>query len=392
MSAPNSGDAFDVAVVGAGPAGSAAALRLARCGYRVVLLERTCFEQPRVGESLAPEVQPLLRKLGLWGDFLALHPLPSWGTRSCWGEAQERSQSHLFSPFGCGWHIDRRAFDRLLAYRAEQAGASLRQGTAWLGSEPLSDGWLLRVRATRSANACVVAPIRTLRARFLLDASGRRAHLARSLGAQLVAFDRLIGIAMRGAGADDKQLGHLLIEAAPEGWWYSAPLPQGDDDTDNTMIAMLMTDADLCAPARLHRDDGWHASLRTTTATRARLVAHHDVSKPQVHCAGSQRLRRSMTANGDAWLAIGDAALAVDPISGSGVLRALRSALAAADAIIAIGAQRVARARLISDYETDRDRECVEFLAMRAHYYGMQQRWPNAPFWHRRLVTQRQAA
>src|SRR5205809_8033562 len=76
---------FDVVVVGAGPAGSATALRLSRMGCRVALVERTRFEKPRVGESLSPAVQPLLAELGVWQEFLRLEPLPSYGMRSIWG-------------------------------------------------------------------------------------------------------------------------------------------------------------------------------------------------------------------------------------------------------------------------------------------------------------------
>ena len=113
---------FDAAVVGAGPAGSATARWLALRGWRVALLERTRFEAPRIGESLAPNVQEPLRELGLWPEFLALAPLPSWGSRSLWGDAAQQSHSHLLNPYGCGWHVDRRAFDHMLAHAAVAAG------------------------------------------------------------------------------------------------------------------------------------------------------------------------------------------------------------------------------------------------------------------------------
>ena len=65
-------DEFDVAVVGAGPAGSATARRLARSGCRVVLLEQSRFDAPRVGESLAPSTNALLTELGVWPRFTGL--------------------------------------------------------------------------------------------------------------------------------------------------------------------------------------------------------------------------------------------------------------------------------------------------------------------------------
>lgn len=77
MTADLGGGVFDAAVVGAGPAGSATARWLALQGWRVALLERTRFEAPRIGESLAPNVREPLCELGLWSEFLALVPLPS---------------------------------------------------------------------------------------------------------------------------------------------------------------------------------------------------------------------------------------------------------------------------------------------------------------------------
>jgi 2-polyprenyl-6-methoxyphenol hydroxylase-like FAD-dependent oxidoreductase len=86
---------------------------------------------------------------------------------------------------------------------------------------------------------------------------------------------------------------------------------------------------------------------------------------------GAARLLR---APGDRtrWLAVGDAALAVDPISGSGVVRALRTAVAAAGA--ARPALDGARDSLAA-YDDDRNRECTAYLVERASYYAME-RWP----------------
>ncbi|MFP2928180.1 FAD-dependent oxidoreductase, partial [Pyxidicoccus sp. 3LG] len=53
----------EVCVVGGGPAGAALALRLARLGHEVCLVERQAFPRPHLGESLAPGVWPLLDML-----------------------------------------------------------------------------------------------------------------------------------------------------------------------------------------------------------------------------------------------------------------------------------------------------------------------------------------
>ena len=113
-------------------------------GWRVALLELTRFEVPRIGESLAPNVQAPLRELGLWSEFLALGPLPSWGTCSLWGDTVQQSHSHLLNPYGCGWHVDRRAFDHMLAHGAAAAGACLVEGVALQRSVYRKGCWWLQ--------------------------------------------------------------------------------------------------------------------------------------------------------------------------------------------------------------------------------------------------------
>lgn len=371
---------FDAAVIGAGPAGSATARWLALQGWRVALLERTRFEKPRIGESLPPNIQEPLRELGLWPDFLGLAALASWGTCSVWGDQAQQSHSHLLNPYGCGWHVDRQAFDHMLARGAVSAGASLFDGVTLQRSVHREGFWRLQ---TSSSTMKSEAPDRTLRARVLIDATGRRAQVACTLGAQRILFDRLVGVAVLWSGVDVAQQGHLLVEAVREGWWYSAPLPSRTPHHPDAMIAMLMTDADLCGLLRITAADVWHAVLESSRATRQRLGSAHCISKPQAHCAHSQRLRRDCAGNPGPWLAVGDASLAVDPISGSGVLRALRTAHAAALAVGEALARPSACNGALTAYEAERDRECTNYLLERARYYAAEQRF-DTPFWQRR--------
>ncbi|GII58851.1 alkylhalidase-like protein [Planotetraspora thailandica] len=367
---------FDVAVVGAGPAGAATARRLARAGCAVVLLERSRFEAPRAGESLAPATRPLLEELGVWRQFAALSPLPSYGTRSIWGSPDEHGHSHMAGPYGCGWHVDRPSFDRMLAGAAADAGADLRCGTAGLGCVRLQDGrWQITCVERDRASPVVV------RARVLVDATGRAAHLARRLGASRVVIDRLVGVAVSHCEADVSAEGYVLVETTPHGWWYSAPA--GGD----RMITMLMTDADICRQYGIAAPEPWQEMLGEAPATAARVATGEPrpvVWGPRVFPALSQRLRR--TAYDTPWIAAGDAALAVDPISGSGVVRALRSGRAAAETALTLlgGDAYVETHHAVRAYEVARDKERADYLRERADYYAMERRWAAHPFWRRR--------
>jgi flavin-dependent dehydrogenase len=362
---------WDVAVVGAGPAGAATAYWLAREGCRVVLLERSRFEGPRVGESLAPGVQPLLRELGAWADFLALDALPSYGTRSAWGHARPDEHAHLSTPFLNGWHVDRQRFDAMLARHAAHAGAELRLGVRVSHCEA-GKGTTMRLQLADGGE---------LHAVFVVDASGRSSTLTRCFGARHAVFDRLVAVAAQFDAPEADAQCFTLVETVPQGWWYSAPLPQ------QRMVAMLMTDADL-APSAAGRDLAqWQLALRDAPLTQARLGPAREAQAcrwgPRRFAALSQRHLRG-DAMRSPYLAVGDAALAVDPVSGSGVVRGLRTARAAADAVMQ---WRAGRPHALRDYEDARDGECSIYLQERADYYGDETRWAETPFWSRRAAA-----
>jgi flavin-dependent dehydrogenase len=291
--------------------------------------------------------------------------------------------SHMVNPYGCGWHVDRRAFDRMLAHAATAAGACLFEGSDLRRSEYRNACWWLQA-ASEGPQGDIQE--RTLCARMLIDATGRRAKVARALGAKRMLFDRLVGIASHWAGVDPVEQSHLLVEATPDGWWYSAPLPGSAQGEAGAMITMLMTDADLCGRLRLGGADRWQAVLHSTQATHERLGSARRVSAPQVHCAHSQRLRRDVASDTGPWLAVGDAALSVDPVSGSGVVRALRTARAAADTVHGLLADPHAWRDAVAAYESARDDECTSFLVERARYYAAEQRF-DSPFWQRRAAV-----
>jgi len=355
---------YDVVVVGGGPAGAATALRLASTGRSVALLERSHFDRPRVGETLAPAVRPLLHDLGVWDRFCALRSLPSWGTRSIWDEPDPAEHSHLASGYASGWHVDRRAFDRMLADAAAEAGADVLLGIG-----------LVDCRYDDAAWNVVCSGEHRLAARLVVDATGRSAVLGRSLGARRLAFDRLVGITAywQGVNVTDEQ--YLLVESAADGWWYTAPLP-GD-----AMVGMLMTDADLCRRDGLTGAEAWHNRLQATTATAERVGPRSPTSALRVHPAASQRTIRQDDVR--PWIAVGDAALSVDPVSGSGVPRALRTADAAAETLAGLLDRPGEAATLIARYESARDSECTTYLIDRARYYSAVRRYPT-PFWNRR--------
>src|SRR6266700_7897551 len=91
---------FDVAVAGGGPAGAATALCLARRGVRVALFEAANLERDRYGETLPPEINPILRELKLWNAFSALDSLEAPGIVSVWGTNSANEQDFMANAHG----------------------------------------------------------------------------------------------------------------------------------------------------------------------------------------------------------------------------------------------------------------------------------------------------
>lgn len=356
----------DAVVVGAGPAGAALALRLAREGWSVLLFERTAYEAARIGESLPPTAAERLVRLGVWQAFLATRPAPVYGVQSAWGGAELTSSSFLGHASGNGWHLNRTSFDEMLSHRARQAGvqlvchARIRQIERARGG-----GWLVRAAAP-GGEMCT-------KASFLVDASGRSARVSRELGAGRQRVDRLIGIAMVFTTVDPPLIAApTLVESHPLGWWYVAGLPDGRE------LAVFFTDADLASELRLTEPRRWGLLMAESRHARARLSRHVADGSPRSFCADTHA---SSVAAGEDWVAVGDAAIARDPLSSSGIDFALASAERGA---AVLGRAGDGDSRCPLGYAAQVRDDFAAFLVQRRAFYQLEQRWPWARFWARR--------
>lgn len=349
----------DVAIVGGGLAGSVAALALARRGISVMVLET---DAPRrgVGENLAAEALPVLSQLGLSHVLRDAVALPSHALLSVWGSNDVAVRPAVANPYGTAWHLDRERFDHEIQREAVQAGA------VWIdsverASPPLRSGdyWNQDVK---TANVTV-----TYAARYLIDASGRGAWLGNRLGARRRFDDHLHAAVFSFAEPIQP---YALVEAQPEGWWYSAPTP------DNRAMAIYLSDAALLSRRRGAERKTWWKTL-VPGAETARRFSTSPTSERIVPAFSA--LARFDAA--DAWLAIGDAAIAVDPLCGRGLLQALTSATAGARAIAEALRGRSGAAR---EYAAAVHHDYARYLVARRAAYAQERRWPESTFWRAR--------
>jgi flavin-dependent dehydrogenase len=368
---PASDRSFDVAVLGAGPAGSVTALLLARAGASAILLEASDYRDARLGETLPPLINPLLGQLKLANRFSVQQPCVSEGVISIWGQVRPSINDFMFDAHGSGWRIDRARFDRMLADSAADAGAELRLARVVRCGRSRNAGWSVTF---------ATGPHRTdsCRAAFLVDATGRSGTAGLSQLSLKTVYDRLIGVAWFGGCTFDEP--HAIIESVDEGWFYSAAMPGG------RVAVVYMTDSDLYRSGCARHQDYWFRQLGKTTMTRRRFAPRQQRAALRIQSAASILCRKPA---GEGCLAVGDAAMSFDPLSGLGVYCALEGASIAATTILdalSCGGPPGNPGNPGNNHSYDRwvRRTFAQYLGLRRHHYSAEQRWPDSTFWRRR--------
>ncbi|HSE38749.1 MAG TPA: FAD-dependent oxidoreductase [Blastocatellia bacterium] len=362
----------DVVIVGGGPAGAATALALARQGVSAIVLEADSTSQMKVGECLPPSINPLLDHFGLTERLRRRGNLPSYGNRFVWGSNSIQERDFIFGPTGSGWRLDRASFEDELMKAATEAGVR------WCYGRRL-------VACSRETDTCFKLTVKgcegteTYRSNFVVDTTGRAARLAGSLGARRVSYDRLIGVAGIVTRVSDEDLlgeedSFILVEAVSSGWWYSSRLPGGK------LIAVYMTDADLLDGETPRSTASWLALLNKTEHTAQRVRRHRGEvnTLPRIRPANTVRLT---AVAGNGWLAVGDSAIAYDPLASHGIASAMGSGFNAASSIIDY---LNGRSDALRAYERLIDRAFAYYLLMHHDAYLQEQRWPHELFWQRR--------
>ncbi len=210
----------------------------------------------------------------------------------------------------------------------------------------------------------------TVEARWLIDATGRGASLARRLGVRKVRDEGLIALWRFGLPRSGERCNRTLIEAVPEGSWYGAVLP---DDRAVLSLHVRPDDAHLAGSL-------WLDILRRTRFLREFFPAEGFVESTRTVDAGGGRLA---ALYGDAWIACGDAAISFDPLSSQGIYTAMYSGMMAARAIA--GSVR-GDALALANYAAWLDEIRRVYRDRLADSYAMVERWPESRFWVERLA------
>lgn len=355
----------DVVIVGAGPAGAVTAINLAPF-RRVVLVERRADVVPRVGESLVPAARRLFADMGLLDRFLAEQHEPWYCNVSVWGREESEEKDFMRDPDGPGWHLDRRRFESWLRAIAIERGAELLTPATLDHLERRDDKWFVRLKLDG-------APIE-LTAGFVIDAGGQPAPVARRLGFRPRADQNLVCCWMYGRDQASGARGMTYVEAVRDGWFYTAPVPDG------RRILAFHTDADLPLARAISKPDGLIEWLEAAKGL-ARLLAGVGFVPDGESNVTSVRSAVLDPAAGEGWLAAGDAAISFDPLASQGLFNAIFTGLAAAEAADSFlhgddGSLTQYQQVIRSIFEAYRSKLTA--------VYAAEKRWSAAPFWQRR--------
>ena len=302
---------FDVVVVGAGPAGSAAAGLLAGRGRRVLILEKDRFPRRKVcGDFLSASAAEALDVLGLRGEIAAEAEPIRQGTLAVAGgpEIPFRLPEAALS-------LSRERLDARLASWAQTQGAQSRFGALVRGLEPSPDGF--RVRFSEGPRESRIEARRVVAAWGRWDAMDRERTRGRQARGR-----RFLGWCREFAPDEDGALaGRVGLYLFPGGYCGLSRVEGG-----GVHFAGMVDDS-----TRRRLAPGWDAVVAHARESNRALDRALDRLTPSTDFkgAGPVYLAAKPPTEGEA-LMVGDAAGVVDPFSGQGLACALASGILAA--------------------------------------------------------------
>lgn len=302
----------DVVVVGAGPAGSAAATVLARGGRRVVLLDRDAFPRDKLcGEFLSGEAFAALDTLGAGAEVETAGPARLVRARMI-APSGRRSEVVLPQP---ALGVSRRTLDLALVRAAERAGAVVRQRTEVVAMRGTPTGVEVTLRPGDGTEP-------TLRAPVVVAACGRSRRLGVADTQRPPARAGLVGVKRhhRCRGAMGELDGVVEVHAFDGGYCGVSAVEGGLVN----VCALLRPDLvrSLARPGW----DGIVLRVRERSRSLDQRLAALEPAEPGMHTASGIALERR-DASDDRVFYAGDAAGMIAPFCGDGQAMALRSGM-----------------------------------------------------------------
>ncbi|NUQ73478.1 MAG: tryptophan 7-halogenase [Polyangiaceae bacterium] len=345
----------DICIIGGGPAGASAALRLRALGYRVCVLERRVFPRRTAGESLTPSIEGVLDAIGVRDRLERVLQRVGAEVRWSWGQAAPPEGG---SPYYC---VDRGEFDACLLEAARARGVMVFQPARALHAARTESGWRI-----------LVDPALTVSCRFVMDGAGRAGFLRHTRHMRRATAPRTL--ALHGYFRNGGRAEGACVEAAPDGWYWGAPLPSG------VFSAMVFLDPEA---ARSAGRAGLEALFRSRLCSSELFAGFaREPLEGSVRALDATPYIDAAPA-GPGFVKLGEASFALDPLSSTGVEKAMRSAMTGSAVVHTILA-RPERAKLANAFYVERQREAADQHRGYAAEYYRRSFYSDRPFWRLR--------
>jgi flavin-dependent dehydrogenase len=336
-----------ILILGAGPAGAAVALGLRRLGYPVSVVSE--WRRFPALEGVSLRVLEALRAAGL-EHALADATLPS--QRKVSWNGQQHAQN-------IEWLLDRPRFDRGLREDLQRAGVELIEGR------------VLAVQSSAAGHQVQIEGHADIQADFLVESRGRQAP---ALGKGLRGPET-VSLLNRWQGAPGATAS--AVESIEQGWVWMA---RQADGCCYWQLTVDVASAELPGKAQLL---DYCRERREASALAKAFFADGPEVDVHLHARSSTAILCPQVC-GDNWIRVGDAAMAVDPLSGNGIFQSLSSALQA-PVVINTLLRAPERAALAQQFHRQRVEQLfLRFARIGRDFYADEQRWQDQPFWKAR--------
>ena len=328
----------DALVVGAGPAGSAAASLLAEAGWRVLAIDRAVFPREKAcSEYMSPETVRMLDRLGVTAGLCSAGAATLSGSSVT---AARGAQLVGRFPEGRGLSIARRELDHALVCAARARGVEVLEATSLER---------LTVEAGRVSGAVIRGrdgELHTVRASLTIGADGLRSRVTRALGGQHLGWPARVAFVAHFAGVG-AMADRAEMHVSGQGYVGLNAIGGGV-----TSVALVVPQR-RAALAAGRVEAYFMEELDRFPGVRGRVQVHNIVREVLVTGPFAARARH-VTAPGA--LLVGDAADFFDPFTGEGIRAALSGAELVAQAMVGARGDHRAIDGALHDYRRARRR------------------------------------
>lgn len=350
----------DVIIAGRGIAAMVLSLLLKQKNIPHVVLGRQ--GRPKdfaLAETLPPSALPLLKTMGLLPLFENTAIQKTYGYHSMWGTNKVTDTNFFFHrPYQYGLKIDKQA---ILSALSTQQKDHIHTYSDILVINNSADGIELTLKQENKTE--------TIQGKILIDATGRNRVILEKLNVPSLHFDNMMAFSCHIPLQKHPAIKHpVFIESFEQGWGIVSIL------NETQSVFSLFTNKVNPGWQEFRKYENWSKILANTTLLKDFALPYDAINAKG--CLSNSS--KAQTITGHNWLAIGDAALAFDPLSSHGITNSLYTTQTAASCI---EKHLNKNTEAMHEYAQNLNEIFDQYLKTKNLLYTNERRWPKSPFW-----------